>query len=405
MRRLAVSMSVLLFFAASVNLSGCAEKQPGFVAKEWAKMVREMQITPVFPPRADIQPGDIYTDPYPTQDDEEKAFDPKNGTMTISHLISSVDLQKEVKDFYDSRFELPKTPDAEASSAAPSAATALFKTGTKTYLPIVGFPEFSYTNITQGSLGALVPINSLSLILGGAWGGVESVSLKIRSAESYGLPRDIVLDKFYKDKTNGPALSGSLEKAWPASGYARLVTEVYLTRNIEISISMKESYNATGGTKAAMGMIPLEKWADLDIAERFDKITSINKQLRNLSDPGGFFEITNLSDRSITMNRVYDFPIAVGFKFIRLVRNGNGYVNFADASIGKSIADRAPAAISKANSGTQPVSGDVPISVLTDSLTKPPQTAPGIKKDKTKDDSILPKNNGGDRTPARPVAP
>lgn len=400
MRQLAVSTSAVLIFVASVNLSGCAEKQSGFVVKEWAKMVREMQITPVFPPRADIQPGDIYTDPYPTKDDEVTGFELKNGPMAISHLISSVDLQKEVKDFYNSRFEFPKTVAEASSETAPSAATALFKTGTKTYLPIVGFPEFSYTNITQGSLGALVPINSLSLILGGAWGGVESVSLKIRSAESYGLPRDIVLDKFYKDKANNSTLSGSLEKAWPASGYARLVTEVYLTRNIEISISMKESYNATGGTKAALGLIPLEKWADLDIAERFDKITSINKQLKNLSDPGGFFEITNLSDRSITMNRVYNFPIAVGFKFLRLVRGDTGDIYVADASaVGSATAAVASSAVhSVIKEQEKAAAAPAPVPVK-------PQTRPETKKDKTKDDSILPKNNGGDRAPARPVAP
>jgi len=69
----------ILFLLSFVSLnSGCATSPApeGYVAKQWATAFRELQITPIFPPREDVQVGDIYVVPV-APEDEDAVFEAK----------------------------------------------------------------------------------------------------------------------------------------------------------------------------------------------------------------------------------------------------------------------------------------------------------------------------------------
>src|SRR5688500_5484548 len=68
-RRFRSTARVGLLLALSAGLAGCRPKpgthDPGYVAKEWSMTMREFGIVPVFPPREDVQVGDVYAMPLP----------------------------------------------------------------------------------------------------------------------------------------------------------------------------------------------------------------------------------------------------------------------------------------------------------------------------------------------------
>lgn len=368
----------LIVLILACLLPSCSTPR-GFVAKEWSNMLREMQIAPVFPPREDIEPGDIYSDPYPYLVDEKKVFK-KKGYLAIPHRLYSLDIKEELDNYYRERFEFPKTPVPKTSEtpeekegnpfeeAVSKGDQSVYKTtATKKRLPHVGFPEFSSVTITTGNLQALVPVHALSVVFGGAWSDFESVSLKLRATESYGLPQNQILDKFFKtlynkenpekllklppevefaehlkdkihhdkyrrllifkgvmskdDKkelltlsqdepyknavealfqSSNKPLPEDLERVWHKGAFVRMVNEVFTVRDIEITAIAKQSVGGRAGTKPSL--------------------EELNKQLESLADAGGYFELTGVSDRAITLKRVYYRPLVIGVKFIRLKR-------------------------------------------------------------------------------------
>ncbi len=70
---------ILVLSLSMWTLAGCAftAAPPGHVAKEWATAFRELQLTPIFPPREDVQVGDIYIVPVEPGEEEERAFKEK----------------------------------------------------------------------------------------------------------------------------------------------------------------------------------------------------------------------------------------------------------------------------------------------------------------------------------------
>lgn len=95
-----------------------------------------------------------------------------------------------------------------------------------------------------------------------------------------------------------------------------LVSEVYLTRDVEITVYAKKSFSLAGGVKPGTASLP-SGFASSNSDEKLKAIADFNKALKTRADPGGYFELTDVNDSSIAMKRIYHFPVVVGFKFLR----------------------------------------------------------------------------------------
>src|SRR5215212_7507298 len=100
---------------ASSLLIGCVEPgthDPGYVAKQWSMMVREFGIVPIFPPREDVQVGDVYAMPIPPdQELQLRAVRNTNGRfLPIPVLLGTIDVSKDLEEYYKHRLSFPRTP-------------------------------------------------------------------------------------------------------------------------------------------------------------------------------------------------------------------------------------------------------------------------------------------------------
>ncbi|NJK91195.1 MAG: hypothetical protein HC904_04775 [Blastochloris sp.] len=234
-----------------------------------------------------------------------------------------MDLRNAIDTYYAARFQFPETPSGYVKEgqdyhgeATRTDGKSVYATDTKKRLPLVGFPEFSYTDSNSGNLQALVPVEALSVVFGASWSDYKSVSFKMRATESYGLPQADTHKAFLEELKSHKG--AAIWNVWPSNGFTRLINEVYLTRDVEITATRKQSFSPNVGVKPGGGMAA--GWSALDAAGRVAEIKKFNDQLKSLKDPGGYFEVVSVSDRSVTMKRIYYRPIVVGIKFMRYMR-------------------------------------------------------------------------------------
>lgn len=223
-------------------------------------------------------------------------------------------------------------------------------------LRLVAFPEFSSTTVSQSDLSALIPAEALSLNITAS--SVESVSLKIPVAESYSLSMEKVFNKLFDTKSDRTAapneefegylrvallqakssqktkVDQSQDKISEISKkehiYLRVITEVYYARAFDISIFGSNSFGSTlNYAKPPEANTAIEDTEEspedysyfngvIDSSAPTDSGSYISKIKGNLAStqtvPGGTIQVLHSSESTIGLRRVYDRPIAVGFR-------------------------------------------------------------------------------------------
>jgi hypothetical protein len=268
----------------------------------------------------------------------------------------------------------------------------------------VAFPEFAFTTISEASAAASVPIEGVLVNAGVDSSKVSQITVKIPLAESYGLPIGKLLEKFFlKDvwKCQGhwylradPTLDGANVLSRPAGELARdmftrslqttihdnypawkhfityhrlesrvaadtnslylaLISEVFYTRSIDLSISLTSAF-AGGASAGPIGADQVQKWMSLssknsttpttntmvaatnatsgassNVTSTVQTITTtsgaaensdpfvVAEKLRNLSlgytnGIGGSVRVLGVSGHTVALQRTFEHPIAVG---------------------------------------------------------------------------------------------
>ncbi len=355
-------------------LFACRAPTPtrGEVQREWNSTLRELGINPVYPPREDLQVGDIYV--RRGYVDDEKLV-PEQGFAPIDLWLAHVNANASLSSFYGARASLPRTPGPDGGTVPAGAQPdgSIFEVGDNSRMRVVAFPDFASMNIRASDLRAFIPVEALGLGLGGSWSGEHQVNVKIPTAESYGLPLNAVLPLVAD--TSGPVWVLKADIAAPAllvklhedvQAWARaistlppeqraaieddpllhldLITEVFYARAIHVAVSARTTGGARasarplvqaggvgtsaepggGGTSAVSGA-PVS--AGDDALARANQLNEELVQLDALDVPGGSLQFLSASDQALAMRRRFDRPIAIGYRAVQLsVDPANGSI-------------------------------------------------------------------------------
>jgi len=296
----------------------------------------------VFPPREDLQLGDVYLINAKTREDEKKEFQTE-GYLEFDMWLRSIDLSAELESHYKTRHEFPVTPDPTKQTDGPTeraeaktvgGADVFKKRDIRDRLSAVAFPEFSFVAATAAEARGMIPISGLPVKLGGSYSKIEGGSLKLRASEYYGLPADIADTAIRTlDENKVPKLvsgmSESMQQLWLNSGrLARVVTEVYLTREIEMTAYFREGGGASAGVNlfepSGNGLPTTPKPEDNPQKEADDRVAKVNATLKAQTGPGGYLQIVSTSSTHITMKRVFHRPIVIGVRCLTYRLNNPG---------------------------------------------------------------------------------
>jgi hypothetical protein len=265
-------LAAVIGLTVCVGLAGvsCVSYGKGTLAREWSASMRELQINPIFPPREDVRVGDVYLAPGGRGGDEvdPQRFSRRRGYLPIELLVESLDLSAQLSAYYTQRDSYPPTATSvllggvglEASEAEhvlqPTAPEGkdVFASGDVGRLRIVGAPDFMTATYSEGGVSALIPVEAMSLGVAGAMARADSVKMSVPVAESYGLPASRVLGSpALSEFLRGPNLPLLFEEpgewGWDEDrgewrrqlGWVKVITEVYSTRVIDISIQSASS--------------------------------------------------------------------------------------------------------------------------------------------------------------------
>lgn len=395
---------VLLAGAAALALAGCGSNvKDGFVSRQWAEQIRELQIEPIFPPREDFLVGDVYLPAYPRNTPPE---DKEDGYPPIATWLTSLELAEDnetpehnsiLKNFYKTRSTYPQTkflgqqdpdlPQGRNESALRVARESVLdcsntvndngnavsdcnifnsrEVDSLRRLRIVGFPTFLATTITQGSLSAFVPAEAFTAALGLEFGDIESISVSVPVAESVGIPAMKLDTSDILVKDEGICDTQSLDYLLPSGQrkngqkpsknenqmvHAVVITEVFYTRAIDITIKTQESFGLganvkpilptsgkqllksetkpTGQTVASNGGQTGEGDSQKDpqpgqgsATDRRAQTTQqeLQKAVSNLpTTPGVNMQLLSVADGQVGMRRAFARPLAIGYRGLSL---------------------------------------------------------------------------------------
>ncbi len=240
-------------------------------------------------------------------------------------------------------------------SSLPVGITADDAIGSRTArLRLVGFPDFSATSFSQGDLSGLVPLEALGLGMNVSRNNIRQVSVKIPAAESYGLSTSALLETLLSEvsydceakKCRGWIFSKNYDKllniamlttgkdsySEDGSIYFRIIAEVYYARAMDVGIYASKSFGMrtqvdapmqrSDGQKADINELGRPKNTATHISSAGMESVALAAQLGSMlerlgtmqSEPGGSIQLVNASDSAIGVRRVFDRPIAIGFR-------------------------------------------------------------------------------------------
>jgi outer membrane protein OmpA-like peptidoglycan-associated protein len=235
-----MSRFLTLVFAAFFLIVTCAwltglphSARQTSVIREWNSGIGELGITPVFPPREDIQVGDLFLTVGSAGD---------GGPNSTQIWLADLGFASPIENFYKNRFAMPAENGRkdEAGRLAPPAGSpdGIFKTGTiATRLRSVSFPSFSIPS--DRSAKPSVAESVLQFFRSGSFDQSDyDVTVSIPDAESYGIPALAALDAVSNACITKQQIHQLLGRLG-VSGQSEVVTQVYYARSIDYTIAMK----------------------------------------------------------------------------------------------------------------------------------------------------------------------
>jgi hypothetical protein len=300
------------------------EKELESVAKDWCMTIRASQVMPVYPLTQDIQPGDVFLVQLPI-DKQQDAWREK-GYLALDNHLARLNPGK-YGDFYKNSFPLDPTgalPFAYLSAEPPW-----------DIAPHAGFPTYSFSVKKGGGLNLALPVSGVPIGLGLLGADSAEGSISIGKARTLGI--DIVsLDREVRDwaRGDGRKFLAGLASSEKRKNYVRVVTRVYLTG--ELDVSLRDTSERSAGVDAGVPspvatLIPKlpETPADTPQAalDNYNEgIDKLNGMLQKNEDrfttdetgkrsftPGGSLRLTSATARAISMKENFDPPLVIGY--------------------------------------------------------------------------------------------
>jgi hypothetical protein len=248
-----------------------------------------------------------------------------------------LDLEKEINTFYKSRFLFEETTSYNKSGGYNDRSYLGDDFATpndRRVARLVNFPAFASAkvgkNLSNKEILNFIPPEVMSFFWEDSRMAPQAISISASMAESYGLPVDIIHKKFDEQLKDSQVFAGlatsntfqgifqgdafGREVKDTSAGYKRsvnyymkLVTEVYMVRNLDIVFRINRDKQFVdglhGGTLAGLDLNRLNQLLSQNIAA---------------STSGGHVRFVSIGPDSVGLRRTFARPITVGYRGILL---------------------------------------------------------------------------------------
>jgi len=248
----------LMLCLVGAGLAGCGSSRPapGGVAQNWATNTEQLGIQAIYPPRGQFEVGDVFVARTVTAGQKMKTADYVLGSVRFDHIDMSEELYRSAPTV---TFESTDTYDDGTGNGAVKTRKVLpLKVRERVINSQVAFPGFTFASLAESDVGVNVTSSAIGALLGFGRRSQYSVSYSVPSAETYGVTYlearrrfSEVASKRYSmtDRRRlheaAATLQASRARQSDSSGPVLvLVTDVYLTRSIDVTVSSEEGMSA-----------------------------------------------------------------------------------------------------------------------------------------------------------------
>lgn len=308
-------------------LASCATLIPDNITRKYTDQVRLLNMVPVYPPREDLQVGDLfYISDIEGQDDKD-VFE---YLTTFPEMIDLAEQNLAGRVLFD-KTVIPAKPGETVEQTdfqGGKIKTRGDSEGGNT-LPIYVFPEVTARSSNTVNAGLLTPLVALGLFFGGA----TSVKLSFNDVRSYYVPKlqaqpqiktgicgflqsgqlgvlaDVVRDREAKLDEDLKPFATSQQPV--RKKRLVLVTRVYLTRSIDYSYS-NARIRALAARSAAAD--PKDSAVNIvNVVGNSDALATALAQAAKVDNKADGLSVGSLSAFGLTVNRSFQQPVAVAY--------------------------------------------------------------------------------------------
>jgi len=279
----------LVVCLVGVGLAGCGSSKPapGVVAENWTTNTEQLGIQAIYPPRAQFEVGDVFIARAVEAGKKIKTGDYVLGSVRVDHIDLSEELYRsaptvtfESSDTYD---------DGTGNGMVKTRKVMPLMVRDRVVNSQVAFPGFTFASLAESDLGVNVTSSAIGALLGFGRRSQYNVSYSIPAAETYGVTYLEARRRFDQEaptrysatdrrmmRDAAIALQATRARQSDTSDpILVLVTDVYLARAIDVTVSSQEAVSATFSA-LTLAMVDLS-----------DKKKSLEAQLVKLRKPAG----------------------------------------------------------------------------------------------------------------------
>ena len=295
--------ALLAALSGGCNLTRSKAAAMERVAKDWALTIRASQIVPVYPLTEDLQPGDLFL--VSTSIEKQAAEYEKKGFLPLDQLLTRLP-PTGYGEFYKDWPQAGAIPTdwrEGGGEGAPHNWQAA---------PRAAFPSYTFRIERGGGINLAIPAQGVPVALSLLGAASASGSVTIAEAYTYGID-----DQSLRAQLTGWAEEhrdylASLGSTAQAPRYLRIVTRVFLTGRVNVSLVSDRAF-AAGATAGEAKPVGLLGPGEGDAAGRYVAAVEAMDGVVAAAVPGGSIKIAAASSRSISLNETFPRPLVIGY--------------------------------------------------------------------------------------------
>jgi hypothetical protein len=331
-------MRLIGLFAVVLPNAGCQPlgyKQMTEVAKDWCLSIRADQVVPVYPLTEDLEPGDVFLVQL-SVDEQQKAYI-TSGFLPLEDHRHRINLSSASENgitelyfdgFFKDEFGTPlphPRPSRNASAGglttSPSGTTQ--PVFTEIAAPRAAFPTYSFSANRGGGLSLAIPVHAVPIAFNymgadKATGTIQLLDAHTFASDTYYLEHELrawaQLSDVHQSLVDAVALNGGKPV------FLRVVSRVYLIGGVAVSLTNADSSgaNLTVGKGVSATQPSSTEYKDL--------LSSLSSQAQTTLPVGGSVQFTQASSMGVSMNEMFDHPLAVGYLGFDVAVDRNGSI-------------------------------------------------------------------------------
>ncbi len=321
----AIGCLIMLVLLTGGCATQTARTQLEEVAKDWCYAIRASQVIPVYPLTEDLQPGDVFL-VQATQGSQERiwknrGFLPLDDFRTRLRIDSfdGVYFDSYWKDSYGAGAHPRPTRTAGVVSATDPRVIDL----SQATAPRAAFPSYSVSVRSGSGFSLALPVKGVPVGLDFLNAQSVDATITIGDARTYTADPGLLyseLEAWASEDSVRRHLSNAVSMAGSGAVYLRVVSRVYMTGGVLVSLSNADS-TGVGARAGAAPKLELVK-ADGSVDENYKAVLD-NLNERSNTDfakdpagkviPGAAVRFVAASSRSVTMAEKFDTLLAIGY--------------------------------------------------------------------------------------------